>query len=140
MSVEAALLCAVDPVGLGGVALRCAAGPQRDAWLAGFRALMGHAPWRRIPPDLPDNRLLGGLDLTATLALGRPVAETGVLAAVDGGTLVIAMAERMPGGTAARRCEHLAIVWRPFRRADPARDRQGARRLRATATPLPRCH
>ena len=102
MSVEAALLCAVDPVGLGGVALRCAAGPQRDAWLAGFRALMGQAPWRRIPPDLPDNRLLGGLDLTATLALGRPVAETGVLAAVDGGTLVIAMAERMPGGTAAR--------------------------------------
>jgi len=102
MSVEAALLCAVDPVGLGGVALRCAASPQRDAWLAGFRALMGHAPWRRIPPDLPDNRLLGGLDLTATLALGRPVAETGVLAAVDGGTLVIAMAERMPGGTAAR--------------------------------------
>ena len=102
MSVEAALLCAVDPVGLGGVALRCAAGPQRDAWLAGFRALMGHTPWRRIPPDLPDNRLLGGLDLTATLALGRPVAETGVLAAVDGGTLVIAMAERMPGGTAAR--------------------------------------
>ena len=102
MSVEAALLCAVDPVGLGGVALRCAAGPQRDAWLAGFRALMGQAPWRRIPPDLPDNRLLGGLDLTATLALGRPVAENGVLAAVDGGTLVIAMAERMPGGTAAR--------------------------------------
>ena len=102
MSVEAALLCAVDPVGLGGVALRCAAGPQRDAWLAGFRALMGQAPWRRIPPDLPDNRLLGGLDLTATLALGRPVAETGVLAAVNGGTLVIAMAERMPGGTAAR--------------------------------------
>jgi len=102
MSVEAALLCAVDPLGLGGVALRCAAGPQRDAWLAGFRALMGHAPWRRIPPDLPDNRLLGGLDLTATLALGRPVAENGVLAAVDGGTLVIAMAERMPGGTAAR--------------------------------------
>lgn len=102
MSVEAALLCAVDPVGLGGVALRSAAGPQRDAWLAGFRRLMNGAPWRRIPPDLPDNRLLGGLDLTATLALGRPVAESGVLAAVDGGTLVIAMAERMPGGTAAR--------------------------------------
>lgn len=102
MSVEAALLCAVDPVGLGGVALRSAAGPRRDAWLAGFRALMNGAPWRRIPPDLPDNRLLGGLDLTATLTLGRPVAEPGVLAAVDGGTLVIAMAERMPGGTAAR--------------------------------------
>jgi magnesium chelatase subunit D len=102
MSVEAALLCAVDPLGLGGVALRSAAGPQRDAWLAGFRTLMNGAPWRRIPPDLPDNRLLGGLDLTATLALGRPVAESGVLAAVDGGTLVIAMAERMPGGTAAR--------------------------------------
>lgn len=102
MSAEAALLCAVDPQGLGGVALRSAAGPARDAWLAAFRALLPGTPWRRIPPDLPDNRLLGGLDLTATLALGRPVAEAGVLAGVDGGTLVIAMAERMPGGTAAR--------------------------------------
>jgi magnesium chelatase subunit D len=102
MSVEAALLCAVDPGGLGGVALRCAPGPQRDAWLAGFRTLMEDRPWRRIPPDLPDNRLLGGLDLTATLALGRPVAEPGVLAAVHGGTLVVAMAERMRQATAAR--------------------------------------
>ena len=102
MSIEAALLCAVDPVGLGGVALRAPPGPERDAWLAGFRALLGDTPWRRIPPDLSDNRLLGGLDLTATLALGRPVAEAGVLAAVDGGVLVIAMAERMTAATAAR--------------------------------------
>ena len=102
MSAEAALLCAIDPVGLGGVALRAPPGPARDAWLAGFRGFLGEAPWRRIPPDLPDNRLLGGLDLTATLALGRPVAEAGVLAGVDGGTLVVAMAERMGAATAAR--------------------------------------
>ena len=83
MTWDAALLCAVDPAGLGGVALRGPHGPARDAWLAGFRALLGDTPWRRIPPDLPDNRLLGGLDLAATLALGRPVAEGGVLAGVD---------------------------------------------------------
>ena len=102
MSVDAALLCAVDPLGLGGVALRAPPGPARDAWLASFRTLMGDAPWARIPPDLPDNRLLGGLDLAATLALGRPVAEAGVLARVDGGTLLVAMAERMGPATAAR--------------------------------------
>ena len=33
---------------------------------------------------------------------GRPVAERGLIAETDGGVLVIAMAERLPAGTAAR--------------------------------------
>ncbi|MCX7373510.1 MAG: magnesium chelatase subunit D [Alphaproteobacteria bacterium] len=103
MTPDAAHLLALDPVGLGGVALRAPFGPVRDAWLAALRAMLPDAaPWRRIPPDLPDNRLLGGLDLTATLSLGKPVAEHGVLAAVDQGLLLVAMAERMAPTTAAR--------------------------------------
>lgn len=103
MTPGPAHLLAVDPAGLGGVVLRAPFGPERDAWLAALRAMMpAGAPWRRIPPDLPDNRLFGGLDLAATLAHGRPVAEAGVLASVDGGLLVVAMAERMSAATAAR--------------------------------------
>ncbi len=103
MTPGPAHLLAIDPVGLGGAALRAPFGPARDAWLAAFRAMLPpDAPWRRIPPDLPDNRLLGGLDLAATLATGRTVAEPGVLAAVDGGALVVAMAERMAPTTGAR--------------------------------------
>lgn len=99
----AAGLLAVDPAGLGGVSLRAGAGPVRDRWLGVVRSFLPQeAPWRRIPPGIPDDRLLGGLDLAATLAAGRPVAERGVLAEVDGGVLVLAMAERADPATAAK--------------------------------------
>lgn len=98
----AAALFAVAPFALGGVRLRAAPGPARDAWLALLKRLLPGAPLRRVPPTLPDERLLGGLDLAATLAAGRPVAERGVLAETDGGVLLVAMAERLPPGTAAR--------------------------------------
>jgi magnesium chelatase subunit D len=101
----AALLLAVDPAGLGGAVLRAAPGPARDRWLALLRQVMPEAaPWRRLPLGIPDSRLLGGLDLAATLAAGRPVAERGVLAGADGGIVVAAMAERLETGTAAKLC------------------------------------
>ena len=40
------------------------------------------------------DRLIGGVDLAATLSSGRLVAERGVLAAADGGIVVLPMAER----------------------------------------------
>jgi magnesium chelatase subunit D len=102
---QAALLLAVDPAGLGGAMLRGAPGTARESWLAALRAaLPPAAPWRRLPLGVPDSRLLGGLDLAATLAAGRPVAERGVLADADGGIVVAAMAERMETATAARIC------------------------------------
>ena len=57
---------------------------------------------RRLPLSIPDDRLLGGLDLAMTLALGRPVADAGLLAALDGGLLVIPGAERVGAALAAR--------------------------------------
>lgn len=102
-AATAATLLALDPAGLGGAALRALPGPVRDAWLGQLRALLpGGAPWRRVPLGIADTRLLGGLDLAATLSAGRPVADRGLLAEADGGVLVLAMAERLEPGTAAR--------------------------------------
>ncbi len=98
-----ARLFAVDPVGLGGVVLRALPGPVRDRWIALLRGLLGPgAPLRRVPIGVGDDRLLGGLDLAATLETGRPVEERGILAEADGGVLLLAMSERMGAATAAR--------------------------------------
>jgi magnesium chelatase subunit D len=102
-ALTAAALLAVDPAGLRGASIHAAPGPARDRWLAELRGMLPAAtPMRRLPPGAPDSRLLGGLDLAATLAAGRPVAERGLLAESDGGVVLAAMAERMPAGIAAR--------------------------------------
>ncbi len=101
--IAAACLFAIDPAGLGGVALRARAGPGRDAWLRLLRALLPvSSALRRVPLHVNDGRLLGGLDLAATLQAGRPVAERGLLAEVDGGVAILAMAERLEPTTVAR--------------------------------------
>lgn len=97
----AAALFAVDPTGTG-VALRALAGPVRVRWLALLRRLMPDDPLRTVPLNIPDARLLGGLDLAATLGAGRPVAARGLLAEADGGAVLLAMAERLSAGVAAR--------------------------------------
>ncbi len=99
-AVTAAQLFAVDPVGTGGVLLRSRAGPVRDRWLAMLRAaLPPEQPYKHLPLHIADGRLLGGLDLSATLLAGRPVAERGLLSEADGGVLVVAMAERLQSST-----------------------------------------
>ena len=91
----AAALLAVDPVGCGGIVLRARPGPARTAWLALFAALNGgKAPPLRVPTSIDDDRLLGGLDLGATLAAGRPVTTPGLLRDAQGRGLILPMAER----------------------------------------------
>ncbi|MDP2988485.1 MAG: magnesium chelatase ATPase subunit D, partial [Hydrogenophaga sp.] len=98
-----AALLAVDPAGLGGVALRATAGPLRDAWLTLLReGLPASTPMHRVPLHATDSALLGGLDLAATLHAGRPVAQQGLLARCDGGVLLLAMAERVGAGVASQ--------------------------------------
>ncbi len=98
----AAALFAVDPAGAG-ISLHAGVGPVRDAWLANMRELLpSTTPFLRMPSAIADDRLLGGLDLAATLRAGRPVAQSGLLAQADGGILVIAMAERVEASAAAR--------------------------------------
>ena len=98
-----AALFAVDPVGLGGVALRSPACENRDQWLALLKCLLpAQTPLRRVPLNINDTALLGGLDLGATLQAGKPIAFKGLLSQANGGVLVLAMAERMSLSTAAR--------------------------------------
>lgn len=102
-AAHAAAVFAVDPAGAGGVRLRSFAGPVRDRWLALLReSLPRRVPMRRMPLHVTDARLLGGLDLPATLASGRPVAERGLIAECDGGVVLLAMAERLTPSVAAK--------------------------------------
>ena len=102
LAVQAAALLAIDPSGLAGARVRAGAGPVRDAWMSLLQSLMGDAAWKRMPVNITDERLLGGLDLSATLSAGRPILQQGVLADVNGGTLILAMAERLPSATCAK--------------------------------------
>ncbi len=98
-------LLAANPFGLGGVCVRARAGPVRDEWIARFKLALdarGLMRWHRLPLATTDDRLLGGLDLQATLAAGRPVSEQGLLAQANGGVLQVAMAERVTSSVAAR--------------------------------------
>ncbi|TXI24474.1 MAG: magnesium chelatase subunit D [Roseateles sp.] len=100
---QAAALLAVDPQALGGLCLRGGPGPARDALLAGLRQVLpAGTPWRRVPLQVDDDRLLGGLDLGASLAAGRPVRQPGLLAEAAGGMLLLPMAERADASLAAR--------------------------------------
>jgi magnesium chelatase subunit D len=107
-SALAAALLAIDPVGLGGAALRAGHGAWRDEWLALLRRLLpSEAPWLRLPPSVGSEALLGGLDLGATLHSGRPVAQRGVLARADAGCVLLPMAERVPALVASHLCAAL---------------------------------
>jgi magnesium chelatase subunit D len=102
-ALQALALFVADPPGLGGIAVRAGAGPVRDAWLQRLHAALSPAtPVRRVPLHVKDDRLLGGLDLAATLQAGRPVEQKGLLAEADGGVVILAMAERIETTTAAR--------------------------------------
>jgi len=104
-ALAALTLFATDPVGLGGIELRAGAGPVRDRWLVLLReALPAGTPVRRLPLNTGDDRLLGGLDLAATLQASRPVEQKGLLSEADGGVVLLAMAERVEPGVAARLC------------------------------------
>ncbi len=102
-AAAAAALLAIDPQGLGGAVLHAQPGPMRDDWLAALKAMLPEtAPVRRAPAHIDDDRLLGGLDLAATLAAARPVMAAGLLRECDGGALVLAMAERCSAATGGR--------------------------------------
>ncbi len=84
---------------LGGAVI---AGDAED-WLKGFRALApAHAPVIRIPASASEERLFGALDLAATLSMGAPVIDSGLIASAEGGFVILQGAERMEPARAAR--------------------------------------
>jgi magnesium chelatase subunit D len=97
----AAALAAIDPAAAS-VLLRAGAGSVREQWLELLRELTpSTTAIRKLPASISDDRLLGGLDLAATLQSGRPVMQRGLLADADGGLLISVMAERIAPSTIA---------------------------------------
>ena len=109
----AAALIALTGETLGGVHLRSPPGPVRDYWLERVKILSHQDPIRKIPANIPEGRLLGGIDLGATLQHGRPIAETGMLGECHEHIVIAAMAERLPRNTVHHLCtalDHGAII------------------------------
>ncbi len=103
-----ALLLAVDGAGLGGVVLDHPLHETSRQFVNYVRALLPEgAPLRRLPIGVSADRLIGGVDLSATLSTGRLVAERGVLAAADRGMVVVPMAERAATSVRTTLCEVL---------------------------------
>jgi magnesium chelatase subunit D len=97
-----AALLAIDPHGLGGICVKSQFGPIRDAWFAFLTTQIAPgAHFQKIPLQIQDEQLLGGLDLEATLQYGKPVYSTGLLAKSHGGFIVLPMAERISPHTIA---------------------------------------
>ena len=90
----------VSPAALGGVWVRGYHGPAREQCLAILRARVSVSV--RIPSHVDDERLSGGLDVSATLAQGRTVWQEGLLAQAQGGVVILPMAERLHSGLVAR--------------------------------------
>ena len=86
----AALLLAIDPRGLKGAIVRGRSPMLCEQWIAFHSALLSpDVPLKRLPSNISEERLLGGLDFAATLSRGKAVCEPGVLAAADGGTILL---------------------------------------------------
>ena len=103
----AAALIALTGETLGGVHLRSPPGPVRDYWLERVENLSKQDPIRKIPANIPEGRLLGGIDLGATLKHGKPIAEAGMLGECHGRIVIAAMAERLPRNTVHHLCSAL---------------------------------
>ena len=94
-AVLIARLLASDPSGLGGVVLRGPAGPVRESWIAMFRRFLPDTkPFIKVPHHVANDRLLGGLDVAATLSSGKAIAERGLFSQVHGGALHLLSSER----------------------------------------------
>ena len=90
-----------NPSLLGGIVVR-GDGPVRDEMLAFAKQEIGErGPVAKIPSNVDSDRLLGGLDLSATLAAGRGVMRAGLLEGAAGGIVIVPMAERVMAGVAA---------------------------------------
>lgn len=102
-AVLAARLFALAPAIFKGMVLR-GNSPAREALVA---ALGAEVTLRRMPGHIDDERLLGGIDLAASLSAGRPIRQTGLIEEARGGALLAGMAERMDGSIAGRLAQAL---------------------------------
>lgn len=99
----AATLFTQNAAGFGGMVLR-GSSPARDALVAAISATI---ECRRLPAHVDDERLLGGIDIAASLAAGKPVETSGLLSEGEGGVFIVPMAERMGEALSGRLAQAL---------------------------------
>ncbi len=86
---QALLLLAVNPA-LKGAAIAATVGSGKSTLARAFADLLPDGtPFVELPLNVTEDRLIGGLDLEATLATGRRVVEPGLLARAHGGVLYV---------------------------------------------------
>ena len=102
-AILAAAAVAVAGPALGGLWLRSWHGPRRDAFLqlVDRYARVLSVRTHRIAPHTDPEQLLAGIELSETLRAGRMVRRAGLIENLQGGLLVLAMAERAPLGLLA---------------------------------------
>jgi magnesium chelatase subunit D len=91
---------AVAPQAVKGIQIRATAGPLRDFWL-GYYTKLVRAPIQKVPCTVDEERLLGGIDIAASLTLGKPTKQAGLLYSSTNQTLILAMADRLQQRSAA---------------------------------------
>jgi magnesium chelatase subunit D len=107
-SLLAAACMAVAPQAVKGIQIRATAGPLRDFWL-GYYTKLVRAPVQKIPCTVDEERLLGGIDIAASLTLGKPTKQAGLLHSSKNQTLILAMAERLQQRSAALIAQALEV-------------------------------
>ncbi|MBU2533055.1 MAG: magnesium chelatase ATPase subunit D, partial [Alphaproteobacteria bacterium] len=99
---------ATGPFEMGGAVLRTGPGPVRDRWCSLLVELLGgDTPVVRLPVNAGPERLMGDVDISATLGVGRIVMQPGLLGAADGGVIVVPSAERLEAFASSVLCTAL---------------------------------
>ncbi|KZK74420.1 MAG: magnesium chelatase ATPase subunit D [Pelodictyon luteolum] len=89
LAKQALMLLAVDPA-LGGVVIPSAVGSGKSTLARAFADILPEGtPFVELPLNVTEDRLIGGVDLEATLASGVRVVQHGVLSKANGGVLYV---------------------------------------------------
>lgn len=89
LAKQALMLLAVDPE-LGGVVIPSAVGSGKSTLARAFADILpAETPFVELPLNVTEDRLIGGVDLEATLASGQRVVQHGVLSKAHGGVLYV---------------------------------------------------
>ena len=108
LALLAAAVFAVNPHRLGGIDVKAFSRTrQRITWLAELSGLLDQERLRRVPINVSEARLLGGLNFTATAQAGKPILEQGLLSECHQQVLVMPMAERAERRVVAHICQAL---------------------------------
>ena len=89
LAKQALMLLAVDP-SLGGVVIPSAVGSGKSTLARAFAGILPEGtPFVELPLNVTEDRLIGGVDLEATLATGQRVVQHGVLSRAHKGVLYV---------------------------------------------------